>query len=267
MGNGRREPPVPFFLKGGRTVDGPTKPRVLFAGDRCAVVEFGTAIDRAVNARVQQLRRDLEARPLGGITELVPTYRSLAVYFDPRRAGEELPELLASRAASLEGSAETGGRCVVIPVGYGGEWGPDLPEVARHAGLSESEVVSRHTGRDYYCYMLGFTPGFAYLGGMDETLATPRLANPRTKIPAGSVGIAGAQTGIYPIDSPGGWRLIGRTPLRLFDPDGHPPTLLDAGLWVRFAAVDEAGYAAVADQVRRGVYVPEVREREGDHAA
>ena len=115
--------------------------------------------------------------------------------------------------------------------------------------------------------MLGFTPGFAYLGGMDEALATPRLASPRTKIPAGSVGIAGAQTGIYPIDSPGGWQLIGRTPLKLFDPDAQPPTLLDAGLWVRFVAVDEESYAAVADQVRRGSYVPEVREKGGGHAA
>ncbi len=248
-------------------VEDPTKPRVLFAGDRCVVVEFGTVIDRAMNARVQQLRRDLETRPLAGLTELVPTYRSLAVYFDPSAAPENLPALLASRAAGLEGSVETDGRCVVIPVGYGGTWGPDLTEVARHAGLSEDEVVARHTGREYYCYMLGFTPGFAYLGGMDEALATPRLASPRTKIPAGSVGIAGAQTGIYPIDSPGGWQLIGRTPLKLFDPDAQPPTLLDAGLWVRFVAVDEESYAAVADQVRRGSYVPEVREKGGGHAA
>ncbi|NLG86950.1 MAG: 5-oxoprolinase subunit PxpB, partial [Firmicutes bacterium] len=142
----------------------------------------------------------------------------------------------------------------VIPVCYGGKFGPDLDYVCEHTGLSAEEVIQLHTGTDYLIYMLGFTPGFSYLGGMDERLATPRLKTPRTHIPAGSTGIAGKQTGIYPIDSPGGWQLIGRTPLKLYDPFRDPPVLLKAGNYVRFTAITEDEYEEIAAQVAAGTY-------------
>ena len=230
-------------------------PRILDAGDSCLVVEFGTAVDRELNAKVQALKAALANKPAAGIVELVPTYRSLAVYYDPNRMDREtLKNLLEERSAGLGAHGTDGGRVVAIPVCYGGTYGPDLDNVCTHTKLSPEEVVARHTGRDTYCFMLGFTPGFAYLGGMDETLATPRLENPRAVIPAGSVGIAGKQTGIYPIDSPGGWQLIGQTPLSIFDPLRKPPTLIEAGDWVRFEAVDEAGFQAIKAAAKAGTY-------------
>jgi len=230
-------------------------PRILDAGDSCLVVEFGSAVDRELNAKVQSLKAALASKPVGGIVELVPTYRSLAVYYDPTRIDRAtLKDLLEERAADLGTGGREGGRVVAIPVCYGGAYGPDLDNVCTHTKLSPEEVIARHTGRDTYCFMLGFTPGFAYLGGMDETLATPRLENPRAVIPAGSVGIAGKQTGIYPIDSPGGWQLIGQTPLSIFDPLRKPPTLIEAGDWVRFEAVDEAGFLAIKAEARAGTY-------------
>jgi len=167
----------------------------------------------------------------------VPAYSSLAVIYDPtlidfggvKRAVE-----------GVEASAESfEGELVEIPVVYGGEYGPDLEFVAKHSGLSVDEVIEIHSKPVYRVYFLGFLPGFAYLGGMDERIAAPRLERPRLKVPSGSVGIAGKQTGIYPIESPGGWRLIGRTPLRLFNPEKEPPTLLQPGDRVKFVPVDE----------------------------
>ena len=237
-------------------------PKLLGAGEGCLVVELADEIHRPSNARLQLLRRSLEEDPPAGLRECVPTYRSLAVYFDPllcRR--EDLEARIRTALAEARTEAETERSVVVLPVCYGGEYGPDLENVAAHTGLSAEEVIRRHTGRDCYCFMLGFTPGFPYLGGMDESLATPRLANPRTVIPGGSVGIAGKQTGVYPIDSPGGWQLIGRTPLRLFDPDRDPATLVDAGDWIRFQRVDERTFRELADQVASGTYrLTRVRE-------
>ncbi len=242
-----------------------SRPRILHAGDSCVTVEFGSSISLEINGRVQELRRLLAERALPGVRELVPTYRSLSVFFDPAEVdvGKFIP-VLESLAASTNEKAAPGGKVVVVPVCYGGEFGPDMANVAAHNGLSEDEVVRLHTEPDYYCYMLGFTPGFSYLGGMNEKIATPRLENPRTLIPAGSVGIAGSQTGIYPIDSPGGWQLIGRTPLKLFDPLREPPTLLDAGLWVRFESISEEAYRRIEEDVARGGYTPQVLERNGE---
>jgi KipI family sensor histidine kinase inhibitor len=236
--------------------------RVLDAGDSCLVAEFGTTVDRALNAKVQALKAALARDSLKGLVELVPTYRSLAVYYDPRILQREtLKARMENLGENLDASGNEAGRVVPIPVCYGGEFGPDLENVCAHTGLSKEEVISRHTGRDTYCFMLGFTPGFAYLGGMDEALATPRLENPRTVIPAGSVGIAGKQTGIYPIDSPGGWQLIGRTPLAIFDPLRNPPTLVEAGDWVRFEPVDEAEYRAIQAAAKTGTYELKTGER------
>ena len=148
-----------------------------------------------------------------------------------------------------------------IPVLYGGEMGPDLPFVAENAGLSEEEVIRIHSGTEYLIYMLGFTPGFTYLGGMSDKIATPRLQQPRVKIPAGSVGIAGSQTGIYPIDSPGGWQLIGRTPLKMYDPNRETPILPEAGQYMKFYPIDQAEYDRILKAVEEGRYQLKTHER------
>jgi len=236
-------------------------PRFLDAGESCLVVEFADEIDRAANDAVMNLRHWMENQRRVPIVECLPTYRSLAIYFDPLKTGrakiEEEAHLALRENLSVLSAPH---RTISIPVCYGGEYGPDIANVAAHAGISEEEVVRRHSARVCHCYMIGFVPGFAYLGGMDESIATPRLANPRTVIPGGSVGIAGKQTGIYPIDSPGGWQLIGRTPLKLFTPEKDPPTLIDAGYDVRFVPVGRDEYMAIEDDVASGRYEPVITE-------
>ena len=238
-------------------------PRILHAGESCVVVEFGSGIDPKVNARVQALRKRIEKDPFNGFVETVPAYRSLAVCFDPLRAPE--PDVLVKRIREMaEAPIETGasgGERILVPVCYEGDFAPDLGRVAEHTGLAPDEVVRRHSGVDCYCYMLGFTPGFPYLGGMDAALETPRLPEPREKIPAGSVGIAGKQTGIYPIDSPGGWNLIGRTPLRLFDPDRPVPIFLNAGVWVRFVPVLKEDFERLERDAARPGWTPRIERR------
>ncbi|MCL5884289.1 MAG: 5-oxoprolinase subunit PxpB [Deltaproteobacteria bacterium] len=221
--------------------------RYLAAGEQGLVVEFGDAIDPAVNARVQRLARVLSSRGVEGVLETVPTYRSLLVLFDPLvLPRKRLAAVVEGLLDAPSGTDEPAGApdVVELPVCYGGEFGPDLEFVARHSGLSPEEVISVHASPSYLVYMLGFTPGFPYLGGMPERIAVPRLASPRGKVPAGSVGIAGSQTGVYPVESPGGWRLIGRTPSRIFDPGAAEPFLLAAGDLVRFRPIDEEEYWA-----------------------
>lgn len=243
-------------------------PKFLGSGDSCLVVEFSDGIDMPANIRLQTLRHALAEKRVRGIREFVPTYRSLSIHHDPLRLPRKKLEEIVRRALGELPEGGTGKkRILVMPVVYGGEYGPDMANVCEHTGFDEEEVVRRHTGRDCYCYMIGFTPGFSYLGGLDEALATPRLKNPRTLIPAGSVGIAGAQTGAYSIDSPGGWQLIGRTPLRLFDPQNEKsPTLIDAGDWIRFRRVDEGEYREIQREVEAYRYVPEHIYEEGGAA-
>lgn len=229
--------------------------RYLPAGDRCLIVEFGNEISVAVNQKVRAMAAAVTAARLPGVVEVVPTYRSLSVYYDPLCLGSE--ELVAKLTALEEGLASFAPappRIIEIPTVYGGEFGPDLPFVAQHTGLSESEVIRLHTEPAYLIYMLGFTPGFPYLGGMSERIAAPRLPTPREKIPAGSVGIAGSQTGIYPIESPGGWRIIGRTPVPIYDPQREPPVILQAGDYLRFRAIEEREYREIARQVAAGTF-------------
>ncbi len=222
------------------------KPRLTWSGESCLVAEFGDGIDRELNALVHRCRRSLSAENPDWLVESVPTYRSLAVYVDEKAdRGIVRDTLVRCLPERVEQNVEDTGELVEIPVCYGGEYGPDLGAVAEKAGITAGEVVSRHSGAEYYVYMLGFTPGFCYLGGMDQSLETPRLEEPRVRIPAGSVGIAGKQTGIYPIESPGGWRLIGRTPLDLFDPVRDPAVLVNAGMRLRFVPVSEEGYRAL----------------------
>ena len=186
--------------------------------------------------RLWQLAEALAALP--SVTGLTPGMNNLTIAFDPLRTGPaELEAAVRSQwAAPAEDRAL--GRLVEIPVRYGGEAGPDLADVAAHCRLSPDDVVRRHTAAEYVVYFIGFQPGFAYLGGLDEALHTPRRAEPRVSVPAGSVGIGGAQTGIYPLATPGGWQLIGRAELPLFNPHAEPPTLLAPGDRVRFVPVD-----------------------------
>jgi KipI family sensor histidine kinase inhibitor len=215
-------------------------PRVLPVGDAAVTVEVGDRLDPATNARVLSLDRDLATSPFGGFREAVPTHRSLLVLFDPAavRFPALVPELMA-RAAG-EGAPPVPSRLHEIPTAYGGAGGPDLAALARERGLSEADVARLHASTVYAVFMLGFTPGFAYLGILPEALECPRRATPRVRVPAGSVALAGRQTGIYPVASPGGWQLIGRTSTLLFDPFREEPALLAPGDRVRFVPVPEA---------------------------
>jgi inhibitor of KinA len=218
-------------------------PRYLPAGDAALVVEFGDRIDEAINHQVHLLAHVLAQEPIPGLGEAVPTYRSLLVHYDPLQLGyRDVTRLVRDRLRRTEDVRLPQPRLVEVPTLYGGEYGPDIDFVARHNGISVAEVIRIHSSVDYPVYMLGFTPGFPYLGGVAAAIAAPRLETPRPRVPAGSVGIAGQQTGIYPIDSPGGWRIIGRTPLALFDPYRDPPTLVAAGDRLRFLPISEAEY-------------------------
>ncbi len=222
--------------------------RFLPCGDQAVTVEWGSTIDEHINRQVHAFARKVEELSHPAITEVVPTYRSATVHYRPEVFSyEELNQLLLSLT---QGGPEEGEELPVveIPVCYGGEYGPDLLEVAQHCSLTPEEVIARHTAPTYRIYMLGFTPGFPYLGGMDPSIAAPRRKEPRIHIPAGSVGIAGEQTGVYPIVSPGGWQLIGRTPLRLFDPQREQPILLSAGAGIRFVPIDEETFRKMEEK-------------------
>jgi KipI family sensor histidine kinase inhibitor len=196
---------------------------------------------------------------VGGVCACIPTYCALLVHYDPCKISyAKLKSKLEKKLQNTFVQEEESKRIFVIPVCYGGKFGEDLPFVAEHAGLSPEEVVRLHCGADYRIYMLGFLPGFAYLGGLDPKIFTPRLQNPRTKIPAGAVGIGGEQTGIYPLASPGGWRLIGQTPVRPYDPNREEPILYRAGDYIRFRSITETEFAALERQRESGVPVWEV---------
>jgi KipI family sensor histidine kinase inhibitor len=213
--------------------------RLLPVGDAALSVEFGDAIDPALNARVRSLDRALRDRPFPGFREAAPTYRSLLVLYDPRASRFAEAGAALGALADAAPAADLTGRLVTVPTRYGGGDGPDLADVARAHGLTEAEAVAAHSSLEYTAFMLGFMAGFAYLGTVPAALETPRRSTPRLKVPAGSVAIAGRQTGIYPVTSPGGWNLIGRTSIRLFDPLADPPSLIQAGDRVRFVPVDE----------------------------
>ena len=207
-------------------------------GDLAVRAAFGAEISPRLNVHIRRFCHRLGAEPIRGVTEWVPGYAAVTVYYRPWDIGyDALRRALAQHAGEAGATPTPEAGRVEVPVCYGGECGPDLEEVAAAHGLTPAQVIERHTGSDYLVYFLGFLPGFPYLGGLDPSLATPRRATPRPSVPAGSVGIAGTQTGVYPLETPGGWQIIGRTPLCLYDPDQQPPALLAAGDHVRFVPI------------------------------
>lgn len=215
-------------------------PKFLIMGDRSLLVEVGDEISIEVNRRVRLLYYSLTYRKLTGITELLPSYTSLLIVFDPLVVSlSALRTIVDCLVDSPDETRIPEPKTVKIPVVYGGEFGPDLTEVAEYHGLSPSDVVCCHTSAVYQVYMIGFTPGYPYMGEVPREIATPRRDTPRTHVPKGSVGIAQKQTGIYPVESPGGWQIIGRTPLTLFDPHAMPPALLEAGDIVTFYPIEK----------------------------
>jgi inhibitor of KinA len=215
-------------------------PKILPCGDQAVSIEFGDSIDPNINRKVLRLLDRFRARPVPGIKDLIPSYRSLLIQYDPLQLSlEDLKTFLGLQWPCSGQEILPQGKIVTIPVHYGGSCGPDLAEVAEYHGMTPAEVIALHSAVTYRVYMIGFSPGFPFLGGLDPRLHTPRKKSPRERVPAGSVGIANQQTGIYSLDSPGGWRLIGRTPVKLFDLSREEPLLLGAGDRVLFQPITE----------------------------
>ena len=217
-------------------VEGPL--RIVAAGDAALVVELPPRIDPVINARLVAMADALRARCGSAVQDAVVGYCTLTIYFDPLHVDPRWLEgevLAVSR--EIEAAPLPEGALVEIPVCYGGELGPDLEDVAGRIGCTAAEVIELHTAREYRVYVVGFVPGFAYMASVDERLALPRRSSPRTKVPAGSVAIAAGQTGIYPVETPGGWHILGRTPVRPFDPRRAPPVLLEPGDRVKFVPI------------------------------
>lgn len=211
-------------------------------GDRSLLIEIGEKISVDINRRVQELMLRLQQANLPGVRELAPSYRSLLVVFDPLTiAPEKLKAAITDVAARPGGSELPQAKLITVPVFYGGDYGPDLEWVAGHLGISTEEVIRLHTETVYRVYMIGFTPGYPYMGELPAALAVPRRSTPRTRVPKGSVGMAQRQTGIYPVESPGGWQIIGWTPIELFDPKRQMPSLLEMGDRVKFESVRQVG--------------------------
>lgn len=213
--------------------------RILPLGDSAITIEFGNEIDPLINAQAVSFAKTVGDQGWPGILDIVPTYRSVTVFYDPLQwSVPVLTKKLRTLPRPRPIKSESNGTIHEIPVLYGGEWGPDLEEVAAFAGLRSGDAIALHTSMPYRVYMLGFSPGFPYLGLVPEQLAMPRRSTPRMKVPAGSVGIADRQTGIYPITTPGGWRLIGRTPISMYRKTSPIPFLLKPGDLVRFRSID-----------------------------
>jgi inhibitor of KinA len=226
------------------------------SGDSAIIIKAGTEISEEINSTIRKLLAGIEQKKIEGITDFIPSYNELMICYDPLLINfKELLIFLRSLEQGIENIELPHSSVIHVPVFYGGESGPDLGEVADYSGLSQEDVVKIHSSDSYLVYMLGFTPGFCYLGGMDERIATPRKQSPRLRIPAGSVGIADKQTGIYPMESPGGWQLIGKTPLRLFDPCKKPEFLIGAGDLIKFYPVTENDFKSIINEINEGTFI------------
>ncbi|GEO06883.1 kinase A inhibitor [Adhaeribacter aerolatus] len=227
--------------------------QIIPLGDAAVIVQFGEIISPAIHAWVKAFAEKIAQHPFSGFVEMVPAYTTVTIHYNAWVVSQEgkynpydeVVGFIQHQLANLTPGHKNKPRPVEIPVCYGGDFGPDLDFVADHNHLTPAEVIALHAGGHYLVYMIGFAPGFPYLGGMSNKIATPRKKTPRTTIPAGSVGIAGTQTGIYPLSTPGGWQLIGRTPLALFNPDREPASLLQAGDLIKFVPITVARYAEI----------------------
>jgi inhibitor of KinA len=229
----------------------PPSPRIDAVGDRCLLVGLGDTVDPDTSQRVFGFVRRLKEQPIAGVRDIVPAFTTVALHYQPELLGdtpfESLRSAVLERLALPFEAQTSASRTIEVPICYGGELGPDLEDVAAQRGLTVEQVIALHLHSQHRVYMLGFSPGFPFIGGLDPALVMPRRASPRTHIPPGSVGIARDQTCIYPLETPGGWNLIGRTPLRLFDPIANPPCLLAPGDSVRFVRIDEPSYHALLE--------------------
>lgn len=235
--------------------------QILIEGDSSVLIVFGDTISTEINQRITSVVQLIRDQKIEGIVDMIPAFVSLLINYNPLVISYgTLKKRLETILRMKTHAAETVRRVFEIPVCYGGEYGPDLQNIADHAGLTPREVIDIHTSCDYLIYMLGFLPGFCYLGGLDERIHTPRMKTPRIRIPAGSVGIGGSQTGIYPMESPGGWQLMGMTPVKTYDPNREVPILVQAGEYIRFREIDEAEYRRIGEAVAAGEYQVTVRE-------
>lgn len=217
------------------------KPRITALGDSAVLIQLGGEIDPAVNQCVHALANLIETSFINGIIETVPAYATLLVHYDQFVLSfSQIKNYLREIIDQVEETSHRTPRLIEVPVQYGGEYGIDLESVARHLHMRVEDVIRIHSEKIYTVYMMGFTPGYPYMGKLDDTLIMPRLETPRTRVPAGMVAIAGSQTGIYSIESPGGWNLIGWTPLKLFDPQSKSPFLFAPGDEVKFIPVQSA---------------------------
>jgi len=236
--------------------------RYVSFGDQALIVEFGNTISPVVNRKVHVFHDMVSNAKLPGVCECIPTYRSLLIAYDPTKISYEK---LVSKVKRLEKKSKAGiperkGRKALVPVVYGGDFGPDITRLAQRHNLNESDVIRIHSEREYLVYMIGFIAGFPYLGELADEIATPRLESPRIRVPEGSVGIAERQTGIYPREAPGGWHIIGRTPLKLFDPSWQPPALLQPSDTVKFRPVTADEFWQIHAAASRGSYDPFTQE-------
>ena len=223
--------------------------RIRLSGDRALLVEYGDGIDPVINEKVRAMTALLKKNLPAGVEAVVPAYRSLSILYEPLATNpDRLTEILHALEADSDAIQVAEPKIVPIPVCYGGGFGPDIGIVMEHTGLREDEVIAIHASVDYPIYMIGFTPGFCYLGGLDRRLQTPRRKTPRISLPAGSVGLAESQTGMYPVESPGGWQIIGRTPLRLFAPARENPFLYEAGDRIRFVPIAGAEFGRLFEK-------------------
>ncbi len=228
-------------------------PRILPTGERALTVEFGNEIDEHINARLMGFVKHLSSKKIKGIEEMVPSFRAVMIHYNPVNLSYSQMVDLINETLKEDFSEVSGKKTVVrIPVCYGGEYGPDLDFVAEHAGMSKEEVIKIHSSKPYLIYMLGFMPGFPYLGGLDERIHTPRLSSPRLKLEAGSVGIAAGQTGLYPMESPGGWQIIGLTPVKCYNPDKAKAIPYEAGDYIQFYPITKEEYVAIKEMDERG---------------
>lgn len=230
-------------------------PRILPTGDRALTVELGNEIDEQINSRLMGLIRELSEERIKGIEEFVPSFRAVLIHYNPAILSYEKVTSIVNKAlAKPVSELAHHKRIVEVPVCYDRQYGPDIDFVAEHAGISVEEVIKIHTSTPYLVYMLGFQPGFPYLGGLDERIHTPRLETPRIKLEAGSVGIGGGQTGLYPMESPGGWRIIGVTPVRCYNPDKEKPIPYMAGDYIKFRAITGEEFNDLREKDLRGEF-------------